>query len=67
MLEWYKHLMAQHQGRLNMSKTGNWLFGMQEDAYDMTRNEFISAHGLSQVEVWDEVQDEDFMEMDDGA
>ena len=50
-----------------MSKTGNLLFGMQEDAYDMTRNEFISAHGLSQVEVWDEVQDEDFMEMDDGA
>ncbi len=64
-----------------MSKTGQWVFEMQEDAYDMTLAEFIKKHGESQSTVWHEVQDEingdsvdsesywgSFdMEMDDGA
>ena len=55
-----------------MSKMGNAFFEMQEDAYDMTLNEFIEKHGPRQADVWYEVQDgieneHDYMEMDDGA
>jgi hypothetical protein len=58
----------QHQESSTMSKVNQWLFGMQEDAYDMTLAEFISEHGASHANVWHEVQEEfDFMEMDDGA
>jgi len=41
-----------------MSKTNDWLIGMQEDAQHMTRDEFISEHCLSQVHIWEEVQHE---------
>ena len=55
-----------------MSKVGQWVFEMQEDAYDMTLAEFIRKHGASQESVWHEVQQgidgmREFMEMDDGA
>jgi hypothetical protein len=64
-----------------MSKTGQWVFEMQEDAQWCSRDVFIRKHGLSQAVVWDEVQDEmngdapdpeaywgsREMEMDDGA
>ena len=64
-----------------MSKTGQWVFEMQEDAQWCSRDVFIRKHGVSQVAVWDEVQAEmngdsvdpesywgSFdMEMDDGA
>tara|TARA_R110000851_G_scaffold46355_3_gene112812 strand:+ start:3319 stop:3495 length:177 start_codon:yes stop_codon:yes gene_type:complete len=58
-----------------MSKTGNWVFEMQEDAYDMTLAEFINKHGKSQAQVWHEVQEDSIdvneywgsFEMDDGA
>ena len=41
-----------------MSKIGQWLLQMQEDAEIMTREEFISEHCLSQVHIWEEVQEE---------
>jgi hypothetical protein len=41
-----------------MSKTGQWLLQMQEDAQVMTKDEFISEHCKSQVHVWEEVQEE---------
>jgi hypothetical protein len=44
-----------------MSKTGNWVFSMQEDAYYMTLSEFNKAYG-EEAEGLAEV-----MEMDDGA
>jgi hypothetical protein len=51
-----------------MSKTGQWVFEMQEDAYDMTLEEFVEKHGETASSIWHEVQEEaDFMEMDDGA
>jgi|TARA_B110000503_G_scaffold61012_1_gene96888 hypothetical protein len=55
-----------------MSKIGQWVFEMQEDAYDMPLPEFVHKHGASQAAVWHEVQQSiedqaDFMEMDDGA
>jgi hypothetical protein len=64
-----------------MSKVGQWVMEMQEDAQWCSRDVFIRKHGLSQVVVWEEVQrqmDEDSvepeaywghyeMEMDDGA
>ena len=55
-----------------MSKIGQWVFGMQEDAYDMTLAEFVAEYGASHESVWHEVNDaieheRDYMEMDDGA
>ena len=55
-----------------MSKMGQWVFEMQEDAYDMSLQEFVAKHGASNATVWHEVQDyidceRDYMEMDDGA
>ena len=41
-----------------MSKTNDWLIGMQEDAELMTLKDFISKHGNSNVEIWKRVQDE---------
>ena len=41
-----------------MSKTGQWLLQMQEDAQVMAKDEFISEHCKSQVHIWEEVQEE---------
>ena len=41
-----------------MSKTNDWLIGMQEDAEHMTLKEFISEHGESKVQIWERIQDE---------
>ena len=41
-----------------MSKTGQWVFEMQEDAYDMTLAEFIKKHGESQTSIWHQAQEE---------
>jgi hypothetical protein len=37
-----------------MSKTGQWVFEMQEDSEILTRDQFIEKHGVNQVSVWDE-------------
>jgi len=50
-----------------MSKTGQWVFEMQEDAYDMTLEEFVEKHGEMALSIWYECQEEHSMEMDDGA
>ena len=43
-----------------MSKVGQWVFGMQEDAYYMSREQFIKIHGLAQVDIWDKIHQEEF-------
>lgn len=43
-----------------MSKVGQWVFEMQEDAYYMSREQFIKTHGASQVGIWDRVHQEEF-------
>ena len=61
-----------------MSKTGQWVFEMQQDAADMTFSQFIEKHGTIAAEIWHEVHfgddrdlepvfEEDYAEMDDGA
>tara|TARA_Y100000389_G_scaffold203383_1_gene251641 strand:+ start:2007 stop:2174 length:168 start_codon:yes stop_codon:yes gene_type:complete len=55
-----------------MSKTGQWVFEMQEDAEWMSRDVFIRKHGIMAANFYDDYQEEylepDFeMEMDDGA
>ena len=62
-----------------MSKVGQWVFEMQEDAMQMTLSQFIAKHGYSQAEVWHEVRigddgrdmepyfEDEPLEMDDGA
>lgn len=41
-----------------MSKIGNWVIEMQEDATEMTLSQFIRAHGNSQASIWREVNGE---------
>tara|TARA_R100000231_G_scaffold18932_3_gene19042 strand:- start:1092 stop:1322 length:231 start_codon:yes stop_codon:yes gene_type:complete len=41
-----------------MSKTGAWILGMQEDAANLTKEEFIKKHGEHNVDLWHEVQEE---------
>ena len=57
-----------------MSKVGQWVFEMQEDAAWMTLGQFTDKHGFSCADVWYEYNfgtepdvEPDFMEMDDGA
>ena len=40
-----------------MSKMGNWVMEMQEDAAEMSLSKFIRAHGRSQASIWREVND----------
>ena len=38
-----------------MSKVGQWVYGMQEDATWMSRDVFIRVHGIGQVDIYDKV------------
>ena len=50
-----------------MSKVGQWVFEMQEDASQMTLEEFIEKHGESQADVWHQVWEEaDYSVYDNG-
>jgi hypothetical protein len=51
-----------------MSKMGNYVLGLEEDAALMTREEFIRTNGAANVDVWDRVNGSDFepdVEVDD--
>jgi hypothetical protein len=39
-----------------MSKVGQWILGMQEDATWMSREQFMDTHGVSQLDIWERVQ-----------
>ena len=41
-----------------MSKTGAWLLQMQEEAAEMTKDEFIKKHGEHNLDLWEEVHEE---------
>ena len=41
-----------------MSKTGAWVLQMQEEAAEMTRDEFIKKHGEHNLDLWEEVHEE---------
>lgn len=43
-----------------MSKMGQWVFEMQEDAYEMTEEEFVKKHGKSNREVWQVMNGPDY-------
>lgn len=42
-----------------MSKVGQWVMEMQEDAAWMSKHVFINVHGISQVDIWEQVQRQD--------
>ena len=51
-----------------MSKIGNWVLEMQEDAAWSSKEVFMRKHGVAQGDVWEEVQrqmDEDTVEPED--
>lgn len=39
-----------------MSKIGNWVMEMQEDAAWMSKPVFVSKHGVSHENFWEQVQ-----------
>ena len=39
-----------------MSKVGQWVFEMQEDATWMSKAVFVNVHGITNASVWEEVQ-----------
>ena len=41
-----------------MSKTGAWVLDMQEDAGNLTKEEFIKKHGEHNLDLWTEVHEE---------
>ena len=41
-----------------MSKTGAWVLDMQEDAANLTKEEFIKKHGEHNLDLWIEVHEE---------
>ena len=41
-----------------MSKTGSWYLEMQQDASDLTKDEFIKKHGEHNLHIWTEVHEE---------
>ena len=49
-----------------MSKTGQWVLEMQEDAWDLTREEFVAKHGEHNVDIWDQhqIDEESIWEVD---
>ena len=42
-----------------MSKTGQWVLGMQEDATWMSRDSWAAKHGAINLRLYDEVQEGD--------
>jgi len=47
------------QNEIEEGRVKSWLMDMEEDAYDMTREEFIAKHGESHVDVWDKVHSDE--------
>lgn len=43
-----------------MSRIGDYVLGLEEDAALMTREEFIRTNGAANVDVWDRVNGADF-------
>ena len=43
------------QNEIEEGRVKSWVMDMEEDAYDMTREEFIAKHGESHVDIWDKV------------
>jgi capsid protein len=42
-----------------MSKMGNYVLGLEEDAGLMTREEFVRTNGSAVADVWDRVNSEE--------
>ena len=43
-----------------MGKVKEWLMKLEEDAAEMTRDEFIAKHGEYQMDIWDRVNEGDY-------
>jgi len=48
-----------------MSKMGNWILDLEEDAALMSREEFIRTNGAVNVDVWDRVNGPPLSQLDD--
>ena len=39
-----------------MSKMGQWVFELQQDAMEMNFSQFVEKHGYSAAEIWQETR-----------
>lgn len=39
-----------------MSKMGQWIFELQQDAMEMNFSQFVEKHGYSAAEIWQETR-----------
>ena len=39
-----------------MSKMGQWVFELQQDAMEMNFSQFVEKHGFSAAEIWQETR-----------
>ena len=47
-----------------MSKMGQYVFEMQEDAYEMTEGEFVKKHGKQNRDIWEQINGPEYPEPD---
>jgi hypothetical protein len=52
------YILREKQVENKMSRIKDWLMDMQEDASEMTRSEWIEVHGESNIEIYDEAQED---------
>ena len=38
-----------------MSRIGNWILELEEEAYILTRDEFVLKYGSGQAHIWDRI------------
>lgn len=43
-----------------MSKMGQYVFEMQEDAYEMTEADFVKKHGRINRDIWEQINGPDY-------
>jgi len=48
-----------------VSRIKDWIFDMEDDAIDMSRDVFIRVYGISNVDIWDRIHREQEMEYPD--
>lgn len=47
-----------------MGAVKGWVMDMEQDAVEMTRDQFIKIHGKFNADIWDRMNDPDYVDPD---
>jgi len=50
-----RNIGSKHLQEVSMGRVKDWLIGMEEDALDMTREEWISNYGADLIKIYEDV------------